>query len=357
MRYISADHLIEGMILGKPLYGHRGELMLERGMILSNSVILRIQKLQYSGLYIEDEFSEGIEVKDVISDELRNKMSKTVRSLMTNVEFNRDADFRKDMASIKQLLELLVDDVMSSDSVIFNIIDMKQFDLYTYQHSVNVCVLACVVGKVCEMSRKQLYNLASAAILHDIGKLLIDKKLLNKPGKFTPEEFEIMKKHSMLGYECIRQKCQLPHTVAISILQHHEKFNGNGYPFGRREDEITRYAQIISIADVYDAITSKRPYNEPLLPSEAYEYILGNSDQAFKGEIVNIFTKKIAPFPLGLHVQLSNGLEGIVYKNYEDCMTRPLIKLKPLPGQSGENYIDLKNDTSAYNITIQKVFA
>jgi len=356
MRYISVKNLTEGMELGKRLYGNRGELLLERGVLLTSSVIQKIRKLQYSGLYIEDDLSKDIEIVDIVPEELRNKMSKEIRILMTGLEKKGSvADLDNSLSALSNLVELLVDEVLTSDAIVFNMIDMKQFDLYTYQHSVNVCVLSSIVGKAYHMTRKQLSKLALAAILHDIGKLFIDKELLNKPGKFTPDEFETMKKHSSLGYDCIKNKWQLPQTVAVSILQHHEKFNGSGYPYGKKSDEIILGAQIIAVADVYDAITSKRPYHEPLLPSEAYEYILGNAGQAFNLEIVNIFTKKIAPFPLGVHVQLSNGLEGIVCKNYEDNLARPLIKLTTGPGQNEDRYIDLKNDSGTYNITVQKI--
>ena len=329
--------------------------MLEQDMALTDVIIKGIRKLQYSGLYVKDNFSEGIEIQDVISDELRHKMVTSVIKMMTDVGSNKHAHLGNRVQLMWQNLEHIVEEITSSNSIIFNLIDIKQFDLYTYQHSVNVCILSCILGKTCNISSQHLLRLAWAAVLHDIGKMLIDKKIINKPGKLTPAEFEIIKTHSRLGFEWIRQKCRLPSTVAASVLQHHEKFDGSGYPSGKKESEIYLFAQIISVVDVYDAITSKRPYKEAVLPSEAYEYILGNSGLAFHPQVVEMFTKKIAPFPLGVQVQLSNGLKGIVYENYEDCLTRPLIKLYSKPMEP-EAFIDLKNDTSAYNITIQKIF-
>jgi len=137
-------------------------------------------------------------------------------------------------------------------------------------------------------------------------------------------------------------------------LHHHERFDGGGYPLKKKGKDIMIYSQIIAVADVYDALTSKRPYRDPILPSEAYEYVMGNSGQAFNPEIVNVFIKKIAPYPVGVQVELSNGLTGIVFHNHENAMMRPLIKLIPLPGQAKENYLDL-NKADFHNITIQKV--
>ena len=356
MRYVPTDDLTEGMVLGKPLYGHRGELMLERDMTLTRDMIKRIKQLQYSGLYAKDDFSEGLEIRDVVSDEVRYKMVTSMRSLMVDAGAEKRVRLQNNMLNISQYLEQLVEEIMSSDSIVFNIIDIKQFDLYTYQHSVNVCILCCILGKIYNMPREQLLRLAWAAVLHDVGKVFIDKAILNKPGNLTTEEFDVMKTHPRQGSEWIK-KSGLPYTVVAAVLQHHEKFNGGGYPSGRKENDILLFARIIAVADVYDAITSNRPYREPILPSEAYEYILGNSGQAFHPEVVEVFVKKVAPFPLGVQVQLSNGIKGIVFKNYEDCLTRPLIKVRPEPGQPTEEdvFIDLKNDVDAYSVTIQKV--
>jgi len=354
MRYVPTDNLTEGMTLGKPLYGERGELMLEKGKALSENLIKLIGRQKYSGLYIEDDISKGIEIKDVVSDEVRNKMMTSVRRLMTDAQYNKYSNFRKDMHQIQKFLEQIIDEIAKSDSIV-NLVDIKQFDLYTYQHSVNVCVLSCILGKVYEMPRQRILKLAWAAILHDIGKVLVDKALLNKPGKFTKEEFDAIKEHTTLGFNLIKRKCRLPHVVPLSVLQHHEKYDGSGYPLGRKEHEITLFAQIISVVDVFDAITSKRPYHEAILPSEAYEFILGNSGQAFRPDVVEKFVKKIAPFPLGVQVQLSNGMKGVVFKNHGENLSRPVVKIFPEAGQE-EVYIDLHNDTGAYNVTIQKVY-
>jgi HD-GYP domain-containing protein (c-di-GMP phosphodiesterase class II) len=355
MRYVSVSHLKEGMIIGKPFYGSMNELLLQKGVALSEAFISRIKEMQYSGLYIQDKLSEDIEVKDIISDDLRRNITTEVRRLMTGLDSAGAKDFGERMEQIAALLGELIDEIIASDSQIVDIHDLKVFDLYTYQHSVNVCVLCCVIGTVLQLNRRKLYNLGMAALLHDIGKMFVDKDILNKPGKLTHDEFEIMKQHSILGYQCLKGKAHLPGMVTVPILQHHEKYNGLGYPDGLKGSEISLFAQIISVADVYDAITSKRPYHDAILPSEAYEFIMGNAGISFAPEVVDVFTKNIAPFPLGAHVQLSNGLTGIVYKNYDKCLTRPLIKLEPQPDAPNGGFVDLQTDPKVLNLTIQRV--
>jgi HD-GYP domain-containing protein (c-di-GMP phosphodiesterase class II) len=345
------------MTVGKPFFGRLCGAMLQKGFVLTQTAIDRISESQYSGLYIEDELSRDIVIDELVSGDLRSNVTKAVRRLITNVEISNDNCFSSDMRKLSKLLNSLIDEIMASDVAAINIMDVKEFDLYTYQHSVNVCVLSCAIGVVCNIPRDELFNLALAAILHDIGKTMIDKAILNKPGKLTAEEFETVKRHPLDGYNILKRKGAFPGSVLAAILQHHEKYDGSGYVYGKRGREIQLFAQIISVVDVYDAITSKRPYHDPILPSEAYEYILGNAGRAFSMEIVEAFTKKIAPFPLGAQVRLSNGETGIVCKNHSDLLTRPLIRLGPLPGSGECRYIDLKNDVSAYNVTIQKVFS
>jgi HD-GYP domain-containing protein (c-di-GMP phosphodiesterase class II) len=355
MRYVTAEYLKEGMTLAKPFLGRNGEILLKTGVALTVSFIKRITEIGHAGLYIQDAFSEDLEIKDVISDELRRNVTKEVGRLMVGVGSGQSADFQSRLRLLSELLDQIINDIMSAENPIINIIDLKDYDLYTYQHSVNLCVLSCVVGTALGLTRNQLYDLALAAILHDVGKMFLDIDILNKPGSLSKEEFDHIKMHTILGYECVKKNAYLPAAVTVAIFQHHEKHNGEGYPGGVSGDAIHMNAQIISVIDVYDALTSKRPYRDPILPSEAYEYISGNSGQSFNPAVVEVFLKKVAPFPLGIHVQLSNGQTGLVFKNYGDMLTRPMIKLDPQPGQAQDTFLDLRNDPKALSITIQKV--
>jgi len=217
-----------------------------------------------------------------------------------------------------------------------------------------VCVLSTIIGISYGLSYEQLQNLAITSILHDMGKSFIDKNILNKVEPLTEDESNTIKKHSTLGYIFIRDKCTFTSSVCIGTLMHHERYDGSGYPYGRKGNDIPLFAQIIAVADVYDAMISERPYRPPISPHEAYEYVIGNSGKHFNPKIVEIFSKRITPFPEGFNVLLSNGVEGIVYKNHEDLLTRPIIKIDA--AQDKEAYfIDLKNDPRALEITIKKI--
>jgi HD-GYP domain-containing protein (c-di-GMP phosphodiesterase class II) len=357
VRFITIEHAQEGMIVGRPLRGRKGEILLTAGTPLKSIFIDTIKRLRYSGLYIKDEYSEGIEVEDIISDELRHSAVSAVRRMESEILSGSSTSLGCQVELYSRFIDDIIESVLSNKDTIVNLVDIKIFDQYTYQHSVNVCVLSAVIGAAMGLDRAQLFNLAMTSILHDFGKFFIDKEILNKPSRLTSQEFDDIKKHPEMGCEYLRKNCSYSSAIYVGILQHHERFNGLGYPYGRSGSDIHIFARIIAVADVYDAITSLRPYHEPMLPSEAYEYILGNAGQHFDPDVAEVFIRKIAPFPEGAEVLLSNGLRGIVFKNYPEFMTRPRIRLLPIEGKPPHvDFLELKDDPSLFNVTITKVF-
>jgi len=232
------------------------------------------------------------------------------------------------------------------------LIDLKVFDDYTFYHSLNVAVLSLVLGVALKYNKEELYKLGLAALLHDIGKVFIPKDILNKKGKLTDEEFEIIKTHSDKGFEYLKNTYNVPITTYMGVRLHHEKYNGGGYPLGKKGEEIYVYARIIAIADVYDALTSDRVYRKAMTPSEAMEYIMGNSGIMFDPNLVELFIRKVAPYPVGTSVQLSDGRVGIVVENYENFCLRPKIKIIKEKDKNIEPYlIELRNKETMH-ITI-----
>jgi len=357
MRFVSVSKLKEGMVLGKPFYGNLGQFYLRKNAVLTEGLIKRITYLGYAGLYIVDDYSDGIEPNFVVSDELKNSTASAVRTFMSNLQSSPNstsAVLTQNVDQIMGLVKTLVDEIVASKNAVVNIIDLKSYDLYTYQHSVNVGVLSGVLGSAMKMTRSELLDLTSSAIFHDIGKMFVPKEVLDKPGALTEMEFDEMKKHPALGALYMRDRLYFPSSIYVPVWQHHEHYDGNGYPNKMAGDKITTSAKIIAMTDTYDAITSKRPYHEAIMPHEGCEYIMGNAGQHFDPEAVDIFFRTVAPFPVGVSVQLSNGDEGIVFKNYSSFPMRPLIKLKPVPGMK-KRFLDLCNDPGALSITVQKL--
>jgi HD-GYP domain-containing protein (c-di-GMP phosphodiesterase class II) len=177
--------------------------------------------------------------------------------------------------------------------------------------------------------------------------------VLNKPSVLTEEEFAHMRQHSILGYNYARDSFLLSSSCHPGIRDHHEKFDGTGYPDGRSGNEISLFGRIISVADVYDALTSERPYRSAMSASEAMEYIMGHSGTDFDPDVVNAFLRCVAPYPVGSTVQLSNGCTAIVVENFANFGLRPRVRVIAQNGEPVEPYeINLSTDFNYLNVII-----
>lgn len=352
MRFIPVGCLQDGMISARQVLGKHGELLLNKDTVIQTAYIKKLIALGYSGIYIEDKLSEEIKVSEIISQDLRLKTVKTIKTAYETIESGKDISQSR-MQDINHLVENIVEEALSNENLMVNMVDLKIFDDYTFYHSVNVAVLSVVIGIGLKMGKDQLAKLVLSAMLHDVGKVFIPREVLNKPGRLNNMEFEMMKGHPYKGYKYLRDHFDVPMVSYIGILQHHEKYDGTGYPLNTKGEQISLFGRIISVADIYDALTSDRPYRKALTPSDAAEYIMGAGGTVLDPNLVRCFMQNVAPYPVGMYVRLSNNMEGLVIENYKDCCIRPKVKIIRHGGLEVTPYIiDLKNDAGARDITI-----
>ncbi|WP_026882057.1 HD-GYP domain-containing protein [Clostridium akagii] len=349
MRYVLIKYIREGMILGKTLYGDNGEILLTKGTSINLLYVKILIRLGYSGIYIRDELSEDITVTEIISDALRMRTMKSIKNLMRpNI---KEDEIKSSLKVIEVLTKNIVDEISCNKDIIVNMIDLKVASEYTFYHSVNVCVISMVLGSALKLRKKDLYLLGIASLLHDIGKIYTPNEILDKPSKLTYEEFETIKLHSENGYRYVKKYLNIHTKVSMGIYEHHERYDGTGYPLNIKWEKISLFGRIISIADVYDALVSDRPYRKGILPSEAVEYIMGGGGTMFDQHLVRTFSDRISCYPIGTCVILSNSLIGIVVENYSGYSLRPLVKIIQYEDKLVTPYlINLKE--SNYNVTI-----
>lgn len=351
MRFVPAGCLREGMEIARTLYGKNNEKLLIAGIKLTSKNIDSIRRKRFAGVYINDDLSKDIEIVSIISDELRIKTAKGIKKLFTEITDHTDPKAK--IKGIMQQVDGIIEELLDNKNVMVNMIDLKCFDNYTYMHSVNVAVLSIVMGIAMGLDRDTMSRLGLSAILHDIGKVFINKKIINKPGILTDKEFEEVKKHSQLGYDYAKERFGLSSVVCTGILDHHEKYNGSGYPNGKKCSEISLFGKIIVLADIYDALTSERPYRTAQSPSEAIEYVLGGVESLFDPRVSTVFIRKVAPYPVGTTVQLSNGDTAIVLENHEEVCLRPRVRVIKTMGEDVEPYeINLATDFNHLNVVI-----
>ena len=354
MRYIPSKCLQPGQILAKNITFDKNRILLRRGVTLTSSIIKKIENLGLQGVYIDDDISRDINISSVISDELRYKATKGVASFFLNANQGQMGKGQKQINEIKDILLGIVDEIRLNPNLKINIVDLRTYDDYTFSHSINVSVLSVVVGAVLGLDKYQLNELALGALIHDIGKVFCDKNIINKPARLTPEEYEEVKLHTVRGYNYLFTSDNIPLNAKLAVLSHHEKYNGLGYPENKSKEDIPLFGRIISVVDVYDALTSDRSYRKAMLPSQAFEYILSGYNTMFDPAVVEAFIKKVAFYPVGTCVKLSNGITGIVVENFDSSYLRPLIRIISNTRLTDE-YIDLAHDSSTLNVTIQEI--
>ena len=303
MRLILIEIAKPGDCLAKSILDNNKRILLKRGILLTDTYLVKIKHLKISSIYIKKDYSEVL-IDDVIKNESETQpyfeaIGITGIDIITKIRNKKD--------------------VMNSLTAI------KSMDRYTYQHSVQVAVFSLVLGVQLQLNQDQLYDLCIGALMHDIGKVLIPKELILKSNPLTDEEFKIIKEHTTKGYGYLKQYLDIPDHARIIALQHHERMDGCGYPYSVKGEYISRFARIVAIADVYDALTSDRPYRKAISPNDAIEYILSKGDTQFDYEIVKAFSKAIVPYPTGTLVKLSTGDIAIVTDVFRNFGLRPQV--------------------------------
>jgi HD-GYP domain-containing protein (c-di-GMP phosphodiesterase class II) len=276
MKLVSATDMNPGMILGRDIFNEQHQLMLSAGQILTERQILKIRQLGIWRAYVLDdgESLESPSSEEPISRSLRQNAVDTVRELFHTIGQHEDAYFgERYFSNLKIMVNNMIEEITQVKKATLCMTNLKEFDDYTYFHSVDVAVMSLVLGTKMGLKRDDLFDLGLGAMLHDIGKIFVPKKILNKEQKLTPEEFEEIKSHSLKGYTFLANQWNIPAQATEVALSHHEKYDGTGYPNRLKGEAIPPYGRITAVADVFDALTSDRPYRRALSPSEAMEYI------------------------------------------------------------------------------------
>lgn len=355
MKRVPVDRLKPGMILARTIYSHSGEPLLKEGIKLKNKYISNLQTLNINNVYIRDDRLENVVVDDIVSDESRME----AKRIITQYFSIRDRFvFLKDLENnLLHTADKIVNEVLNNKQLVINLQDIKSSDTYTFDHCVNVCILSVIAGMKLNMSRDDLTQLAIGSLLHDLGKSEIPAEILNKKGPLTREEFKKIKEHAARGFNLYRGAPLFSDVIGAVILQHHERYAGHGYPHGLKEREISRFAQIVSVADVYDAVTSKRPYRKAFHPHKAIEMFQTVGGVDFNIKVLNAFLSFIPAYPVGTHVLLNNGESGLVIGNTPGFSTRPIVRVlytgEEFAPHSNPYEVNLVDNTSTVIIGIK----
>ena len=316
------------------VYDTYGRILLDKGKEMTSEFISRLTSYGLTGVYVEDSITDDIKVDTLVSAKVRGMGIACVRE--QNIE------------GCAIIAEEMVKELLAKDNISLELADMKVNDDFTYYHSVNVALYACTIGVSMGLDRTSLVELTTAGMLHDFGKTMIPREILNKNGRLTTDEFEIMKSHARLSYEKIKDSRAISSRIKEAVLSHHENVDGSGYPNGTMGTSQSLFTKILHIADVYDALTSNRPYKKAYSVHEALEYMMGGCGIYFDQKIVDVLVHRVPLYPRGHQMKLSDGRYCIVVDNQGEHTFRPLVRL--MDGTT----IDL-NAKHYLNLTIEDI--
>lgn len=271
------------------------------------------------------------------ADKLYGEAVNYARSFMDDVRDGKPIDIH----DARPLVNEFIDSVFRNESAAAAISKLKAFDEYTYTHCINVSVLAVVLGKKLGYPRERLELIGMAGMFHDVGKALIPPQILNKPGKLTEEEMNVMRTHPLHGYRLLLQQPDIPEEVIRGAVEHHEKHDGSGYPRGLKGEEISETARLLAVVDVYDALTSKRVYKDPLPPGKVLGMMYQWRVTDFHPNIVEQFIKSLGVYPVGSFVRLSNGKHGVVTDHNPDDPLNPAVRISHDARMNGQRCKDI----------------
>lgn len=353
MLYIKSKIIRPGMILAKDIEYYNSDnttsTLLYKGEVLNQVYINRILYHNIPGVYIESIPSKEISFQPYLTKRLEDKSLSEIEGVFSKLKKQEN---KLDSASLKQISDIVYEltaEILPKKGLAHNIMEFKNYDDYTYQHCLNVAILNISTGVTLGLDENELHELGICGILHDIGKMFIPLDIINKPGKLTSEEFEIIKTHPMHAINQLRNL--VSPDVLMGIESHHEKINGSGYPHGKTGESIPLFGKISAVCDVYDALTSDRSYRKTCFPNEVIEYMMGAAGTLFDYDILKAFLRSIVAYPVGTYVKLSNNIIGVVVKNYSENIMRPIVRIINEDNSYGEA-IDLYNDKKFMNITI-----
>lgn len=348
--FMPVERLKPGMVLARDLYGvdtfTSRIVMLRAGQKLTLSHITKMMNLDVAGVYIH-EGSNGMEPR-VVSNETKQEVLKQIKEIYDISEKTSEYLYAGNIQHANDALEKLINTVVNTEHLYIDLASLRMYDDLTYNHSLGVTVLSIAIGKSIGISRKDLSNLAMCALLHDLGKTKIPIEIIQKPAKLSELEFGVVQEHPDKGFQLLTNRNLVPEVVLNGIISHHERVDGTGYPNKTVGKKIPLFGRVIACADVYDALTSNRPYRLSSKPTEAIEYIMGSSGRQFDRGVVRGFLKCISPYPIGSCVQLSNGDIAVVSEQNPQNPLRPTIFLMDDP----TTIINLYTDKNYYSVVI-----
>ncbi len=339
IKNVNIEGLKPGMRNAKMIENQFGAILITPGMIIDDNLIKKLKRAGLLSVEIIDETEEDfISNQNTFTEQYKDSVE-NMKNMFTDIREKGTMNF----SHIKRVTDNALN--MNTNRDIVTVLSIiRDVDEYTYTHSVNVGLLSMMFGRWSGLDDSRVKELLYAGMLHDIGKAKVPEEILNKKGKLNHREFDLIKKHTLLGYDIIKKNKLISERIARGVLMHHERNNSDGYPFAFSRDKIPFIARVLAIVDTYDAMTSDRVYQGHRPPFEVFR-VFEEDLHSYDITLSKIFMTNMSQFYIGEMVELSNDWMGeIVYINPNN-ISRPIVKI-------GDQFIDL----SQSNLDIKELY-
>lgn len=311
------------MILAQDVVDRYGRTLVTAGIPLKQELIKLLKKHEIFSISVRSDKTINYEISkahDLITMDTRLKLISSVENAFTSSD-----GLVRHLTQLQNYIEDIVSTLVNDQNVLMYLDDVNCTSDYLFMHSVNVGLFSIIIGIAMDLPFDELCLLGMGGLLHDFGKTRITKYILDKQGQLTPEEFDQIKEHAALGYNVLKIDTYLDYRITFMALQHHERCNGSGYPWGISRHQIHPLARIVAVADVYDALTTNRVYRSRLTSSEAMGIINKGDEIHFDPDVIKAFNRIAVPYHIDSIVKLTNGIEGKVLRLNSSNLARPLI--------------------------------
>lgn len=380
MKQVPVAELIPGMVTAEDIIGYDSNIIIPKGVILTENIISRLDS--YSIYYVQiiddivDELSKPMSAASLINDNMISNPSSKEKVRNSEQFKNFSQDFIKCADHFKNNLmqslykneplcanELLAETIQlmqqnnSSVSVFDMLLNMKNVDDSVYVHCIDVALISNILSKWLHFSEEDQAMATACGLFHDVGKFVLPSGVLRKPGKLTPNEFEIIKTHTIEGFHLLNKYNNIPQPVKNAALMHHEKCDGSGYPYGINGPEIDKFAKIVTIADIFDAMTSDRVYRKAMCPFDVIKSFEDEGISKYEPKYILTFLENVANSYLNHRVTLSNGMEGNVIFINRDDYSKPIVQTddNQIINLQEQYYKSIMNLSNHKNISIETI--
>lgn len=338
-----------GQKLAMPVLNQNGVIMLGAGTQLTEKYIERLLQLKITEVYVEEEVPAGV----AAAEGAKRPVAAAIPQVIPYEHLDREQNWKESKSFVDETLtdlrnnsmirgrlsvpnlgdqflriyQNIIRELSKHEFVTESLARLHRKDPSLFEHAINVSTLSAIIGFANKYSERQLYELTTAAMLYDIGMLGLPKGLLTKKGKLTLVEKKRIEQHTIEGYQMLINRSDIPNTAAICALQHHERYDGSGYPYRTKHPDIHEFAEIVAIADIYDALVSERYHRQSFARGNAVEFLLGSGDRLFNLSLVKLFVSHICIYPVGSKVLLNSGQVAVITSVDSSFVQRPVVRI------------------------------